>query len=78
MKLSRNSKRQGADRLANYGTVRFLSSHTVSFAPERSEPCEKEVLSLDEKLRHEREKLADIELFIAGGALDPMKPAAMR
>ena len=30
---------------------------------------------LDQRLRHEREKLADIELFIAGGALDPMKPA---
>ena len=39
---------------------------------------QKEVLDLDAKLRHEREKLADIELFIAGGALEPMKPAAMR
>ena len=39
---------------------------------------QQEVLELDAKLRHEREKLADIELFIAGGALEPMKPAAMR
>ena len=33
---------------------------------------------LKDKLRHEREKLADIELFIAGGALEPMKPASYR
>ena len=39
---------------------------------------EKEVLDLDRKLRHEREKLADIELFIAGGALEPMKAASYR
>ena len=30
------------------------------------------------RLRHEREKLADIELFIAGGSLDPMRPASYR
>lgn len=29
----------------------------------------REVLDLDHRLRHEREKLADIELFIAGGTL---------
>ena len=39
---------------------------------------EAEVAELDKKLKHEREKLADIELFIAGGALDPMKPASFR
>lgn len=37
-----------------------------------------EVLDLDHRLRHEREKLADIELFIAGGSLDPMRPASYR
>ena len=30
---------------------------------------QREVLDLDHRLRHEREKLADIELFIAGGTL---------
>ena len=40
-----------------------------------SKKLEAEVADLDQRLRHEREKLADIELFIAGGALDPMKPA---
>ena len=42
------------------------------------EKLEAEVADLDQRLRHEREKLADIELFIAGGALDPMKPATFR
>ena len=45
---------------------------------EQIEKLESEVADLDRRLRHEREKLADIELFIAGGALDPMKPATFR